>query len=43
MGRITIFTKSKCLESSWMKELLQENDVPYVEINLSEYPGKKDE
>jgi hypothetical protein len=41
MGRITsIFTAMGCLESSLTMELLQQHDISFVEINLSEYPGK---
>jgi len=41
MGRITIFTQEDCKSSLLVKSLLNDHDVPYHEISLSNHPERR--
>lgn len=41
MGRITIFSISSCPHCDRVKSLLKSQDVPYSEINLTDYPHRR--
>jgi glutaredoxin 3 len=41
MGRITVFTANNCLFSTKIKHELNKRNLPFSEINLSDYPQRR--
>jgi glutaredoxin 3 len=42
MDPLTIYTKDGCGYCSMLKDLLNEHQMPYIEINISEDSGSRD-
>ena len=43
MGRITLFTKERCMFSLRLKHELESRNLPYNEINITRYPSRRED